>query len=87
MNKTICLLNYTFLLTLSRPAAVFSPCALTSSRDYYVQPSSSTLSNSNRDVLYALRPNDGQQYIQRRTVENCYEVLSKSNISKKKKKY
>jgi len=44
-------LNYTFPLTLSRSAAVFSPCALTRSRDYYIQPSSSTLSNSNRCIV------------------------------------
>lgn len=78
-------LNYTFPLTLSRSAAVFSLCALTRSRDYYIQLSSSTLSNSNRCIVRFTT--DGQQYIQRRTVENGNEVLRKSNVSKKILKY
>lgn len=78
-------LNYTFPLTFSRLAAVFSPCALTRSRDYYIQLSSSTLSNSNRCIVQLTT--HGQQYMQRQAVENGYEVLRKSNISQKILKY
>lgn len=81
-------LNYIRFLSLflvQQQSSRLSPFALTRSRDYYILPSSSTLLNSNRRIVRLLRPNDGQQYTHthRRTVENGYDVLRKSNISKK----